>query len=447
MNRRLSIQLALTSILLWAVLVSACKPETRSQVLQPTNAPSAPPTSVAMTGASVAPAVAITSTLNTPSACQFSKIVSGNSIPPASLNDYIISPLTPILSDTSRMNIYDWIPDNKRLIISRFSPSTTNYTLSTLDVTTGLVQTYAERTNVDGERPIWIADLQAIAYTDFDLPQKPSSLPGIELWLSRGDPNETQRLAEHVSMNSLTVDDTGQLTYLFSQKNTEAVDLSVKTVNAASLSVQDIPLPAVLSRTSTSIDESLSEVEKPFRLLHRPTTSQALLLYKNQPPLLFDFDSEQICQLDLQSYVSEALWSPDDRFLAMRTQNMPIGFNATDGLTILDTSTNQYDEVDLGAHVYAMTWSPNGRYLAVLVRRQSESESGMHQNLYLVDAVTKEYRDILPEYDFRGGANQSNQMAWSFDGRTLAITCPVIPHDSPIITEYRLCMLQLSQVQ
>jgi hypothetical protein len=445
MNRHLSILLTLTSVVLGAVLVSACKPESRSQVLQPTVAPAVLPSSTA-TIANAASATIIPIANKVP-VCQFKAGSSTSPVSPPSINDYTVSSFTPIFTNTTGMNIYGWLPDNEHLIISRWNDQENNATLDILDILTRQIRIYAERSGAGGSRPIWLPDLQALVYTDFDLPQKLSSLPGVELWLSRGNPNEKQRLAEHVSMNSLTVDDTGQLAYLFSQKNTEAVDLSVKTVNAASLSVRDVPLPAVLSKSSALTDESLPEVEMPWTFLHRPTTSQAILLYKNQPPVLFDFSSGQICQVEVPLYVGEAMWSPDGRFLALRTRNMPAGFTSSATLTILDTNTNQYDDVDLGGNVYGMIWSPTGRHLAVLAQKQDVSASVVHQNLYLVDAINQEYQSIIPDYDFQGGADQNYQMAWSFDGKMLAITCPIVPRESPVITEFRLCIAQLTQSQ
>jgi WD40 repeat protein len=412
-------------------------------VLQPTSTPSSQPLSTAIV-ANAAPATAIPMATKPP-LCEFDTIITDSLIVTVSIADYTVSPPTVVFTDAREINVYGWLPDSERLIIGRWDPNRKAATLDTLKISPRLIQTYAERASAGGDRPIWLPDLQAMVYTDFDLPQKPSSLPGIDLWLSRGNPNETQLLVEHVSMNSLNVDGTGQLVYLFSQKNTEAVDLSVKTVNAASFAVRDVPLPAALSKASASTDESMPEVEKPWELLHRPTTSQTLLLYKNQPPVIFDFNSGQICQIELTSYVSEALWSPDGRFLAMRTQNAPASFTVPDALIILDTSTNQHYEVDLGPSVYGMTWSPNSRHLAALVqKRDALPQHQVHQDLFLVDAVSREVRHLFPDYDFRGGAIQHYQMAWSPNGETLAVTCPIWPSSSTVIAEFQLCLLQLN---
>jgi hypothetical protein len=444
MNRRLSILVSLLSTLLLVILLSACKPDSRSSPAQLASTAITQPMPTT-TMSSSAPAVVVTATTSKPPVCQFNKIIPDSLASPASINNYTVSPLTVILTDTSEIDVYGWLPDNDRLIIGRWNPSRKKATLDTLRISTRLIQTYAERTDAGGDRPIWLPDLQAIAYTDFDLPQEPSSLPGVELWISQGNPDGKQLLAEHVAMNSLTLDSAGQLAYLFSQKNTEPIDLSVKTVSAASMSMRNIPLPAALNKPPTSMAESSSEVEMPFGFIHRPATSQAALLYKNQPPLVFDLNSGQICQIELPSYVSEALWSPDGRFLAMRTQNMPIGFTASDVLTILDTNTNQHYEVDFGTHVYSMVWSPNSQHLAVLTQKQNAvPEHQVHQDLFLVDAVTREHRRLFPDYDFRGGAIQHYQMAWSPNGETLAITCPVWPPNSAVITESQLCAIQFT---
>jgi hypothetical protein len=444
MKRCLSVLLSLTGVLLLVVVSSACKPETRSRPAQQVSAATAQPTATVDTAAAM---VTVTTTVNEPPACQFNTAIPNNPLSSSSISAYVVSPLNPIFTNTSGMNIYGWLPDNEHLIMSRWNSDKKKATLDTLNTSTGLIQTYAERTDAGGDRPIWLPDLQAIAYTDFNFPKKPDSPPGVELWITRGNPSATQRLGEGVTLNSLTSDGAEPLKFLSSQKSTEPVALSVKTINATTSALQNIPLPAALSIDPTSTLDSSSKVEMPVRFIQRPATSQAMLLYKNGPPLLLDLNSSQICQINLDSYAAEALWSPDGRFLAMRTQRAPLDFTAPDALTILDTNNNEHYEIDLGTPVYDMAWSPNSRHLAVLAKKTDMPEGTVHQSLYLVDAITQEHRQLFPDYDFRGGADQRYQMAWSFNGKILAITCPVWPSDSPTITKDRLCTIQLIQPQ
>ena len=143
MNRCLSILFALTSVLLWAVLVSACKPESRSQVLQPTAAPSIP---LLLT-------VTAVSTSNDTSArlppCQFSQDVSvtASTLQATPIDKFVFLKPTVVMTSsekTSTLDVVQWLPDNRRLLVKRSFPGTRQKTFEVLDASTGQSKIYAE---------------------------------------------------------------------------------------------------------------------------------------------------------------------------------------------------------------------------------------------------------------------------------------------------------------
>lgn len=344
MKPRMIILFGLTMFL---ALASACKPESGSNLKQQTITTPTFPIATA-TYANVAPTTIITSITNTLPLCQFSPIVSASPVPPLSINDYIVSPLAVILTSTNEVDVYSWLPDNERLLIERWNPVKKKATLDTLHVATGVIKTYAERTYIGGKQPIWLPDLRALAYIDYEYPKKPNTPAGAQLWISRGNPRQIQRLAEGVAISAQTVDHSGHLAFFSraNQNNSNLVALSIKAVDAKTASIQDLPLPATLDAEPALTASSSTEAKVPFSFIPRPTTAQTALFYRNGPSLLLDFNSNQVCQIDPKSYVTEANWSPDGRFLAMRTQRMPLEVIAPDTLIILDTYTNEIFEID-----------------------------------------------------------------------------------------------------
>ncbi len=61
--------------------------------------------------------------------------------------------------------------------------------------------------------------------------------------------------------------------------------------------------------------------------------------------------------------------------------------------------------------------------------------------LFLTDIVTGDVRQMLPDYLLGGGTQGGEQMAWARNGRLLAIKCPVVAENEPLITEDRLCLI------
>ncbi|HTP06710.1 MAG TPA: hypothetical protein VMP08_00560, partial [Anaerolineae bacterium] len=137
MNRRLSILFALTSVLLWAVLVSACKPESRSQALQPTFVPSTLPSLTAVT---------TTSTVyNKPVQCQFNSTIP-NPNSQTSMSDqktYTLSEPTIVLTSPTPLSVEGWLPNNRDLLTIRRISETVQGSVEVLNTTTGQTQVYA----------------------------------------------------------------------------------------------------------------------------------------------------------------------------------------------------------------------------------------------------------------------------------------------------------------
>jgi hypothetical protein len=119
MKHRVMILLSLTGIFLLAILISACRPEAGSNLVQPT----ATSTSQPMSTVTMASMGSVISARLPP--CQFTQDVSVTvpALQTTSLDRYILSEPTVVMTsskDVSTLHVLQWLPDNRRLLIKRF---------------------------------------------------------------------------------------------------------------------------------------------------------------------------------------------------------------------------------------------------------------------------------------------------------------------------------------
>ncbi len=134
----------------------------------------------------------------------------------------------------------------------------------------------------------------------------------------------------------------------------------------------------------------------------------------------------------------EAQWSPDGRFRAtILTPGSQAGAPLLSShLQLFDALTGQQRRWD-GAprFVTDLAWAPNSQWLAVLAVTEITAEGAERAQLFLVDALTGEAS--LAREELFGGGMWGQQLAWSPDGRQLAVACPTAE-------EGRVCLLPVS---
>lgn len=446
MNRRLSILFALTSVLLGAVLVSACKPEAGSQVSQPTNVPSVQPTTTATTGASVASTGAVTSTMNKPPACQFTGTAAG--VTPLATESFVFSEPKVIFTSTSKviLPIYGWLPDSTQLIIDGYDKSSDRHTIEILNTQTGAVRRYAERQATGWTA--WLPQQQALAYTDFENLNQSQGIYRDDLWVSSGSPQQAKRVVAGVDADSLAIDTAGRLTFFERERGDLSLGTQLQQLDATTQVKQGLPfslaqweLPRYLqsAKSGTTQDRRLWSTWRPGKV------SQILLYSMDSGTLLADLQTGQTCEVELRQLdtplgVVRAAWSPNGRYLAI-LGTTGLADQQSEQFLAFDMDTGQKFIPDLGpGHLVDFEWGADSRHLVSLVRSISKDRGDVYK-LYLADVVVQNVQQVLPNAVLGGGAGGNGEMSWSPDGALLAIKCPIRQSGQLVIVEDRICLI------
>lgn len=354
-----------------------------------------------------------------------------------------------VLTHPAAIGIAGWLPDGQRLLITRDVPGTNRQSVDVFDVQTGGLSTYAERDGSSG-KPVWLAALKSVAYLTL-VAEEGEEQPiryRPELWISYGSPQQVERLTSDVR-GALAVEPDGKRLWYFLRSEPDRLqifDVETRSVQAAPLDL------APLRYLKPGLEWAMRDRSPEFKMVWRPDGSQ-VMLYSQFWTFLLDMRSGQWCELALGDYNPEAMdippwpleaqWSPDGRYLAfITTGSLNLPFRHTE-LTILDMETGERrtlspgPDIEPGRHyVTDMTWSPDNRYLVVLgVVRMTEAGTEK-EGLFIVNAATGEFQQILPEYEFGGGL-ESMQLAWDATGSFLAVNCPT-PEEG------RLCIISVN---
>lgn len=169
-----------------------------------------------------------------------------------------------------------------------------------------------------------------------------------------------------------------------------------------------------------------------------------IAFYNDTGLYLVDLVVVQICEIDLGPHVDgkrwavDVQWSPNGRYLAaLTTVGDPI-VRFID-LTVIDIRSGETRHLDLG-HQYlsAFSWSPDSRHLVVLAEAERWTRANQY-DLYVVDAVTGDSRQVLKEYTFTFSGAYG--IAWSPTEKAIAIACPTVDSANGTIAEGRLCII------
>lgn len=352
-----------------------------------------------------------------------------------------------VLTHTGAIGIAGWLPDSQQLLITRDIPDTNRNSIDVFDVRTGELSTYAEREGSNG-KPVWLLALRAVAYATL-VEQHP------ELWISYGNSQQVERLAPDVWGLSLAVEPDGKHLWYFSRSEPDRP----QRLNVETRAIQPAPFDlASLRYPKPGLDWAMRNRSPSFTMVWRPDGSQ-MVLYSQFWTFLLDTRANKACELDLGEYVAErmdippwaleAQWSPNGRYLAfITTDSLSAPLRRTE-LTILDMNTGERrtispaPDIEPGQHyVYDIAWAANSQQLIALA--QTETSRGRPiQKLYLIDARTGDSQQVMPDI-FGGGAIEGWQLAWSPNGRTLAVKCPTWLEIEPTIVEDHICLISVT---
>jgi|GEM_PF-2418602 hypothetical protein len=448
MNRRLSILFALTSILLVAVLVSACKPETRSSPAQQASTATAQPAPTATAGTTASTSV-VTSTLNKPPACRFNSTAPITAL--QTIESYTFSEPRVVYTRTkpTGLFIYGWSPNSKQLLIDGYNYDSHRHTLEVLDIQSGIVSVYAERKA--GGWAAWLPQQQAVAYADFEYLDQSQGTYRDDLWVSWGSPQQAKRIAIGADAESLGIDPAGRLTFFSRERSGQPLGSKLQQIDAKTQVKQVSSLDLADWDFSNNLrakqDFKLEDLR--LRSNWRPSNaSQVILNMADSGLLLADAQTGQICEIDIRQQNkplvgSHITWSPDGRYLAMSTE-LATSEGQPGHLAVIDMNTGQQFSPDLGpGNLVDLKWGGSSQQIAALMQVVANGSRDSYR-LYMVDVRLQTVQRVLPEAALGGAGSGSGEMSWSPDGTLLAINCPDWQNDKVIVAA-RVCLLSANK--
>lgn len=415
-------------------------------VVTSTALPSDFPTHVALTLTAM-PTIppTATSTLQPPQ-CTFplAQITGAESTP----EEYIFSEPQIVLTEPDNLyDIVEWLPNNQEVLVTQDLYSTRvkilQQSIELYNPQTGETQVYATR-NATDQPPSWQPELKTVVYPVMNVTGIDTVNHRFEftrqVWISYGKPDTAQMLADHLSQFSVVVQPGGnQIAYL--------IENQISKLNA---SLKKLP-SVTLDTTQWDYRQAEGAFPISYSMTWQPGTS-LIFIYSNGDTdggytFILDSNTGQICELNFDGWALKAHWSSDGRYLAVgRTQgSFPIDFN---DLAFLDTITGELytivvtpQEMIGNYYVDDFAWAPDNHHLLALGSVYSFQNANQvdsdHHGLYLVDFISGQSNNILPEYSFSASSSQNN-LTWSPDGSKLLVRCPT--HE-----DERICLINVQR--
>lgn len=350
-------------------------------------------------------------------------------------------------------DIIEWLPNNEQVLITvdqynmreTESDKLLRQSIELYNPETGESYLYAVRHKID-EPPAWQAASNAVIYSDMNVISRDKNTNRLQftrqVWVSHGNPNGSQLLADNLPQFPLAVKPSGsELAYL-SDKQIVKRDASLQSILTApfDLSQWDYAKPR------------RNEIPVTYKMAWQPGTSLIFLHSEGGMQLgggytfILNADTGQVCELNVGGWAVQARWSPNGRYLAiLRAVISSYPVNLTD-LVVLDAETEKLYSMqvvpqDAGGKHYVddFVWAPDNQHLLAVGSAYSFHDTGLPEiaGLYLVDFKLGQSTSILPSYKFYASMGGDN-LAWSPDGSKLLIRCPTMQED-------RVCLISVGK--
>ena len=339
-------------------------------------------------------------------------------------------------------NIVEWLPDNQQVLITRdllnaiqtepdkllrqsielYSPETNKSTV------------YAIRHKVD-EPPAWQVGSNAVVYPDvyyLGVDQNTHRTKFTrQVWVSYGNPNATQKLADNLSQFPFAMKPDGSGMVYFSDKQIFKRNITLQPIPSISFDPSQWDYAKSRRNSSPVSYEMTWQPGTSLIFLH----SEGGMLLGGGYTFILNADTGKVCELKLGGWAVRASWSSDGRYLAIvRAMISFIPVKVSD-LIVLDSVTGNITTLEVlpqdvgdGHIIDDFVWAPDNHHLIALGNIPSQNtgqDQTIHHELYLIDFITGQSVNVLPEYKsfFADGAPLNN-LAWSPDGSKLLIRCP-----------------------
>lgn len=342
-----------------------------------------------------------------------------------------------VLKSETSIGIEGWLPDNRRLLISRYTQNGYK-NIETYDILTGETHIYSEQYS---SGPIlWLDELQAVVYPavvdDHDA-----------LWISYSASRKVEQIAPDIY--NLSLASNGKDLVYFSPGLGDQPQIwraDTKTVQPLAIDLAAWSKPKLLNSNA-----NLSVPGKNFKAVWQPGGN--LIVFYGYPTLFFwDLSMSFGCEVDLGEAknglpitVLNAEWSPDGRFLAMRTTaHTPGTLVSFSELFILDIKTGKVIKPKIETRiVYEFAWSLDIQNIAILgdvgiIDRRSQL------GLFIYNVKDKEDNVKQVFLDRFFGLNSSGMLAWSSNKERMAINCNAWSDSRPDTVESRICLIDIT---
>ena len=446
------------------LLVIACSASLSQSVAIHTSVPNATPTSspvsteipmITPTAAPTTTAIPVMANGQEPPPCTFPL---AQIMPPISAPENYTFSNPKVVLTAPKGNFYaiaQWLPDNQQVLMTEALFSTTEKSgqdpqesISLFNPVTGMSKIYANRL-VTYELPSWQAGLNAVVYPAMNFLgiDQNTHQPKFtrQIWISHGDPNAAQLLAENRPQLPLAVKPDGsKMLYLF--------DKQISGRDNALNSTPFVPFDPTQWDYAKS---RRSALPVSYEMAWQPGTLMIFLYSEGANggggyTFILNADTGHICELNLGGWAEVARWSPNGRYLAIIRSTRYTFPTYSAVLTVLDTATGNLttpvvilQEMAGEHYVEGIAWAPDNRHLLaienILLPQTSQGVSITYQwLLYLVDSISGQSVNVEPAYqNFTSSPN--NSLAWSTDGSKVVVHCPI----SPSID--KLCLISVNK--
>ncbi len=348
-------------------------------------------------------------------------------------------------------NVVEWLPDNQQVLITqdlnniREKGKPRQQSIELYNPETGEIEVYAIRFYID-EPPSWQPELNAVVYPAMNFMGFDDNGNKLrftrQVWVSYGNPDNAEMLADNLSQFSLAVKPGGSAMLYLSDKEISKWDGTLRST----------PSVAFDPNQWDYASGRRSDIPVSYKMAWQPDTS-LIFLYGDGIhrfdgyTYILDSNTGKVCELNLGGWAMKARWSLNGRYLAViRTHDhFPIG---SSDLTVLDTATGNLYAVNVtlqqgeGKHfVDDFAWAPDNQHiLAIGDFWPYESQSSDKQSrLYLVDFMSGQSDDILPTHTFYASSLNGN-LAWSPEGSKVLVRCPTSRDE-------RLCFITVQRIE
>ncbi len=353
--------------------------------------------------------------------------------------DYTFSEPKVVLTAADNLySIIEWLPDGQRVLMTENLISTRlaesdkmlQQSIKLYNPETGEAQVYATRYQIDGP-PAWQAESNAVVYPAMNFLGRDKNTNHIEftrqLWLSHGDPDAVQMIADNLSQYPLAVKPDGsQMAYLEDEQIARRNGL-LEFISSAPFDPGHWDYSKIRNTLAVSY-EMAWQAGTPLIFLY----SEGGMQLGGGYTFILNADTGQTCELDLGGWAVQAHWSSDGRYLAAiraTISSRPVGL--TD-LVVLNTVTGTLFTSDVVPHdadsrhyVDDFAWAPDNHHLLAIGSVYSAGNTGLpdRAGMYLVDFGSGQIASLLPADKFYANLGENN-LAWSPDGSKLLVLCP-----------------------